>query len=171
MGSRVRAALGGVAAAMAAVAAGLALSMAPAQAADDPGARADAYQADHPGGVRISDDKVSYQGGKVVIEFLNGDAASVQEADPCPEGYYCLYSKTGYEDSRVVSDADWCEGGLDALDLSNFGLANAIYSVDNYTGKTLRMLDDDSAEVWTVDPWALREDTSNVAGERYVCAK
>lgn len=53
------------------------------------------YLADHPGGVIVNDNEISYDGGRFVVTLTRPAHTRAAVAD-CPSGWFCFYDRTGY---------------------------------------------------------------------------
>ncbi|WP_171075431.1 peptidase inhibitor family I36 protein [Nonomuraea basaltis] len=52
-----------------------------------------------PGGVVINDRQISYDNGAVIVT-IEAEDASTQAAGDCPNGWFCLWSKTDFKGTR-----------------------------------------------------------------------
>lgn len=86
--------------------------------ADDPAAGStieeliEAYLAEHPGGVRINETELAYDGGTFIVGVARPDGPAVLAAADCPSGWYCFYDGTNYTYPRGrLSDCGWQDLG------------------------------------------------------------
>jgi ABC-type glycerol-3-phosphate transport system substrate-binding protein len=82
----------------------------------------EAYLAAHPGGVRINETELAYDGGTFIVGVAPSTGVAMFAAPDCPNGWYCFYDGTNYAYPRGrLSDCGW-------QDLGNWGWRNRIES-------------------------------------------
>jgi hypothetical protein len=98
------------AAALAGVAAGLALTVAPSGSSAAPidpflQERIDLHLNQYPGGKQISANQISYDGGEAVMTFaMSGEVL----AAVCPSGYVCLYTERSFAGDHLdLNTCSW----------------------------------------------------------------
>jgi hypothetical protein len=82
----------------------------------------------YPGGTRIGENKISYDGGKFIVTYPQPGSVTTLAGSPnCPDGWFCFYDGPNYTGARgQLSDFGWD-------DLAKYGWNDRTESIHNNT--------------------------------------